>query len=357
MSNQVKNIKLVSFIIPAYNAADTIVRCLDSIYALSLKRDEFEVIVIDDASSDSTILVTEDYRERLRMNNLIILRQQENHRQGAARNRGVKIANGDYICFVDADDAVTKSILNAILLAKETDSDIVALHYGYANERGELTSEAERLSFAPKQVFSGIEMQNKHPYWCSAPWGYIYKKNWGAEVNYPFVEDALFEDSDFVVVHLYYAKRMLYSSELGYCAYYREGSTSRSTTYRSIADYLLLGTRMLTFFRRITDKNENELMSDGEIKFAEGILEGACWNIEKSCKRIIKLEDVNEVIKYYKRIDAHVNRGDLYSDWRIRKYYWNAWTSICIGHKKIAIYLLAILMPIYKVLRGVRSKV
>lgn len=60
MSNNVKNSLSVSFIIPAYNAADTIERCLDSIYALSLKREEFEVIVIDDCSSDNTVKIIED---------------------------------------------------------------------------------------------------------------------------------------------------------------------------------------------------------------------------------------------------------------------------------------------------------
>ena len=52
---------LVSFIIPAYNAEDTIVRCLESIYVLSLKPNEFEVIVIDDSSMDNTVAEVENY--------------------------------------------------------------------------------------------------------------------------------------------------------------------------------------------------------------------------------------------------------------------------------------------------------
>ena len=99
--------KIVSFIIPAYNAADTIVRCLDSIYALSFKQEEFEVIVIDDCSTDETVSIIEDWR--LKKDNLTLLKQSENHRQGAARNRGVFLAKGDYILFVDADDAVRRA--------------------------------------------------------------------------------------------------------------------------------------------------------------------------------------------------------------------------------------------------------
>ena len=162
--------KIVSFIIPAYNAADTIVRCLDSIYALSLKPDEFEVIVIDDASTDNTVSVIGNWKLENGDCKLEVLRQPENHRQGAARNRGLKVAKGEHICFVDADDAVTEGIVKAIRMAKEKDADMVALHFGNANEQGKISSEAERLSFVENQMFSGMDMQNMHPYWCSAPW-------------------------------------------------------------------------------------------------------------------------------------------------------------------------------------------
>ena len=84
---------LVSFIIPAYNAADTIVRCLESIYGLSLKRDEFEVIVIDDCSTDNTCEIVSKYQSQ--HPNITLLKQPKNNRQGAARNRGVKVAEGE----------------------------------------------------------------------------------------------------------------------------------------------------------------------------------------------------------------------------------------------------------------------
>ena len=81
---------LASFIIPAYNASKTIVRCLDSIYRLPLNAEEFEVIVVDDCSIDNTIELVEWYAKN--RTNITLLRQPENHRQGAARNRGVLIA-------------------------------------------------------------------------------------------------------------------------------------------------------------------------------------------------------------------------------------------------------------------------
>ena len=241
---------LVSFIIPSYNSAHTVKRCLDSIYALSLKPEEFEVIFVDDCSTDNTLEIVESFKSKVK-SNLTLLKQPQNNRQGAARNRGVSMAKGEYICFVDSDDAVTEGVVEAIRMAKEMQTDMTAFHTANANEKGTITKENEHLSFAQGQVFSGVELQNKHPYWFSGPVAYIYSKTFLDRTNYPFREGVLFEDSDFVMVHLYYAQRMTYSPQLGYVAYYREGSTTRSVSYKNQSDYLLLGTRMLALYTTI----------------------------------------------------------------------------------------------------------
>ena len=341
---------LVSFIIPAYNAADTIVRCLESIYGLSLRREEFEVIVVDDCSTDNTVAVIEEWR--MKIENLILLKQPENHRQGAARNRGVSVAKGEYICFVDADDVVTEGVVRAIRSATDNKTDMTAYHYGFVNENGEVTKEADRLYFKEEQLFSGIEMQNKHPYWCSGPVAYVYNRAFLEQVNYPFVEGVLFEDSDFVAVHLYHAKRMTYTSDLGYKAFYREGSTTRQTTSKSVADYLLLGARMLRFYETIVKSEELKGKSEEVEKFAEKILEGACYNVVKSCKWLIKLEGIDEVRAYYERVDDSVNIREILNNPNLRKYYWNGWTSLCMKHNRLAIMALAILMPMYRIMKG-----
>lgn len=337
---------LVSYIIPAYNAADTIVRCLESIRNLTLEKEDYEIIVIDDASTDNTVSVIGKWKLDNGDCKLEIFRQMENHRQGAARNRGVKEAKGEYICFVDADDAVTEGIVKAIRSAADNKTDMTAYHYAYVNEQGEITKEADRLSFEEGLLFSGIEMQNRYPYWCSGPVAYVYDRDFLEQVNYPFVEGVLFEDTDFVTVHLYHAKRMTYSSELGYKAYYREGSTTHITSYKNVADYLLLGVRMNQFYKTIVVSRENE-------QFAERILEGACWNISQSCKRLIRLSGKDDVRAFYERIDGTIKRIELLNDKSIRNYYWNAWTRLCMKHKMIAMSLLTICIPIYRLVKKV----
>ena len=340
---------LVSFIIPSYNSAGTVVRCLDSIYALPLNKDEFEVIFIDDCSKDNTVAIVEGYAQTHA--NITLLRQPSNKRQGAARNRGVIVAKGTYICFVDSDYAVTEGILDAICLAKDRQAEMTAFHFANANEQGTVTKEADLLNFAQAQTFSGIEMQNTHRYWCSAPWGFIYSNAFLHRVHYPFYEGALYEDSDFVAVHLYYAQRMAYSSKLGYIAYYREGSTTRGNNYRNAADYLLLGSRMLAFHTVISrDVEQNNRTEKGIRQFADGILEGACYNVTRSLNSIFKLDGLWEVRADYDRVDARVDRRALYKDKRLYKYsnYWNILAGIGIRYKYLSILLNTCLSVLYK---------
>lgn len=87
---------VVSVIIPAYNAASYLGKAIDS--ALAQDFDDFELIVVDDGSTDSSASVLQPYRGRIR-----ILRQ-ANGGMSSARNAGVREARGEFIAFLDADD-------------------------------------------------------------------------------------------------------------------------------------------------------------------------------------------------------------------------------------------------------------
>ena len=324
---------LASFIIPAYNASATIVRCLDSIYTLGLSEHEFEVICIDDCSTDNTIEIIEQYAKQ--HTNLALLCQPENHRQGAARNRGVTIAKGKYIVYADSDDESDKGIIEALQLAEDHQLDMVAMHYVNVDEHGNI-SEKEAIKI--DGVFTGVELQTQQAYWCSGPVPYVYDAAFLKNVKYPFTEDVLFEDADYVNVHLYHAKRMMYNPVCSYRVHYNSQSTTHTTSYKHVADYLLLGTRMLKLYHSLEDKTS---------AYALGILEGGSYNIWKSCKRLIKLPSLHEVKMFYDRVDCYTNRFDLLS-YTEPAYCWTKWTKLCLGHKKIAMVLIAIGQIIYK---------
>lgn len=95
------NSPLVSVVIPAYNAAVTIIPCIESVLNQTYKY--LEIIVIDDGSTDTTHVILEEYKAKLCVDNLQIIRQ-NNAGPSAARNLGIELSQGKYIAFLDSDD-------------------------------------------------------------------------------------------------------------------------------------------------------------------------------------------------------------------------------------------------------------
>lgn len=100
----------VSIIVPVYNAQKYIKRCVVSI--ISQKENDIEVILIDDGSSDNSLKILEELKKH---DKRISVYTQENRGRGYTRNRGILIAKGDYIMFVDADDWIEENTISTML--------------------------------------------------------------------------------------------------------------------------------------------------------------------------------------------------------------------------------------------------
>ena len=117
--NNKKRIK-VSIIVPVYNTEKYLPKCLSSLISQSLP--EIEIITIDDGSTDNSYQILLEYAQK---DSRIKVLQQENSKQGAARNRGVEIAQGEYIGFVDSDDWIDSDFFEKLYnAAVEKSSDI-----------------------------------------------------------------------------------------------------------------------------------------------------------------------------------------------------------------------------------------
>ncbi len=322
---------MISFIIPAYNASKTIIRCLDSIYSLQLDEDDFEVVAIDDCSTDNTVELITEYANGHR--NLVLLCQQENLRPGAARNRGLSVAQGGLIAFVDSDDLVGGGIVEAIKMASDNDYDMVAIRVEKVTMNMAVIGE-KTLPYKD-EVFDGIKLQTEYPFWETAPWAYIYRKHFLNEVNYPFAEGFLYEDSDFVNVHLFHARRMSYCDECGYLYINNNASITNTVSSRSLCDYALLGTRMLALYESLPEKTT---------RYADSILEGGSYNVMEACRRLIKLQSKRDVKSFYDRFDSHYDRASLLK-YKKPKYCWNWWTRLCLRYKWCATLIIGSLIP------------
>ncbi len=113
--------KKVSVIVPAYNAEKHIANTIESLLKQTI--DDFEIILVNDGSSDNTINILKKYEEKY---DQIVVIDQKNSGPGGARNAGIKVASGEYIGFLDSDDTQDKTMYeNMYNKAKEKNYDMV----------------------------------------------------------------------------------------------------------------------------------------------------------------------------------------------------------------------------------------
>lgn len=104
---------LISFIIPVYNVEHYLSTCLDSILCQGLDTDDFEIILVDDRSNDGSLLICRDYSSKYK--NITLLENDKNLGPGLTRNKGMSLARGEYIHFIDSDDYLFPDSISALL--------------------------------------------------------------------------------------------------------------------------------------------------------------------------------------------------------------------------------------------------
>jgi len=124
---------MVSLIITSYNYAQYVERAIRSALDQSLSKSEYEILVINDCSTDRTVDVLSNYTEEVRVFNL-----EKNLGLSGARNYGIQKAKGQFIVFLDADDYIHRDLLKVqkLFLEENTSLDAVSTDYYLVNEKG-----------------------------------------------------------------------------------------------------------------------------------------------------------------------------------------------------------------------------
>ena len=116
---------LLSIVVPTYNVEKYIANCLDSLLDQDLSADIYEILVINDGSTDNSPKIATKYSES--HDNVIVVNQ-ENGGLSEARNKGIALAKGKYIYFIDSDDYIAKNTLGLIMETLEThDLDLLGV--------------------------------------------------------------------------------------------------------------------------------------------------------------------------------------------------------------------------------------
>lgn len=325
---------ILSYIIPVYNGATSIARCLDSIYRSSLDISCFEIIIIDDCSKDNTTNVVEEYVRSYP--NIRIIKHATNKRQGGAKNTGIRAARGKYIAFADQDDEViTENLPEVIRIAKDQTSDMIS--FSWIEQKGE-KNRLCGINLPEECDFSGVTLCEKifAAEKCLAPWSYLYRRDYLIEQGRPMAEKVLMEDSDWIAWHLVHAKKIHCIKMPIYKWIRHPNSITAGESYQHKADWVLFG------LRKIEDANQYASISP---KFASIMREDGRYNIEISLRTLWKADHYS---KFYKKIGNNALST-------LKTMKWSVLTKIIFHQPILVCFTLSIFGPILKTIKLIKN--
>lgn len=197
----------LSIIVPCYNTEQYIEKCLDSIFRQKL--DEFEVILIDDHSSDHTASIIKKYKKNHK--NIKFIQNKENKGAGYNRNIALKEAKYDVISFIDSDDYLEDHYYEALFDAmEEEDADVavcdIFIKYDASMGEADIRAEVCEGSVTKENLLNAGH--------AASPCNKLIKKE--LLEKYPFAEDIMNEDVASILAILVHAKKIAYTTNTYY---------------------------------------------------------------------------------------------------------------------------------------------
>lgn len=298
----------ISVIIPVYNAEKYLDRCINSLFQQTLK--DIEIILVNDGSTDRSAELCEEYKKR---NPCIHVSHLNNGGPARARNKGMELAEGEYIGFVDADDYVEPDMFEKLYYAgQKYNSDIVMC--GYLIDNG---TEIRRLKFKYEEDYLGNEIiryKLLRRFYTGENQGLnslcnkIFRKKFIND-NQLKLDESLFraEDFWFVFESLKWAEKFVFVNSDLY--YYRQNETS------------IMHTVDLGQYERWVENKKRALKENDELKFEidkQKFYGDFLYKLAVYCRALVSMhesEKVKEILlddfyrahaKYTKTLPKHV---------------------------------------------------
>lgn len=272
---------VVSVIIPAYNAEKTIEKCLDSLFNQTLK--EIEIIVINDCSKDNTLKILKKYKNKIKL-----IDNKKNLGPAGSRNKGLDVAQGKYIGFVDADDWVAPNMYELMSSKMNDEVDLVACSRINVTKSGEKpiinkNKDTDAKAFTKTSNYNCDKLFKRE---------IIEKHHLRLPEQYSYAEDFAFG-----IRYKYYANKMCILEEpLYYYLADSEGSITNSYK-RNLLNIIKVLEDMLDFFKKENafEKYEKELIELSAGFYVRRTREFKNFNDKK-----LQKEFVSEFLKYFK---------------------------------------------------------
>ena len=253
---------LISIIVPVYNIDRFVDRCLQSLTRQGLDERDFEVIIVDDGSTDCSLSICEKIAGAY---NNVVLVSQDNQGVSCARNTGLDHARGDYVCFVDADDDLKEDGLSQIIGLCDGVTDLIRFYLDIispGNQTPVPVTEQGRVLFSGGGdeflILNGLET------FCV---NYLYRRQFLLDHNRTF-DNVIAEDFRFISSVLLDNPRMISTSYPIYNYRIRENSISTTLTRNHSRrwSYDLLGTILMIKKRLDGLREDNPRLYEQSVK-------------------------------------------------------------------------------------------
>jgi glycosyltransferase involved in cell wall biosynthesis len=206
---------LLTYIVPVYNTEAYVLRCLQSIVSQGLADDEYEVLVVDDGSTDGSRAMVESFAHEHPQVRLLV---QENAGVSAARNLAMDNARGQYLQFVDSDDYLVDGVMAPLLhRAVEEDLDVLLFNYRCVDTDGNELPVARDDNYPTTPLLTGPDYLANH---CMTPyvWRFLLRRDYLDSEGWRFDTSLIVcEDGALIARFLLNAARVVHDDTAAYC--------------------------------------------------------------------------------------------------------------------------------------------
>jgi glycosyltransferase involved in cell wall biosynthesis len=248
-----------SFIIPVYNTEKYLRKCLNSL--LEQTYDDYEIIVINDGSTDNSQLIIDEYKQKSRKIKGYV---KANSGVSDTRNYGVKKAKGEYILFVDSDDYVDIRLLERVrnIILRDGNIDLIKFNFAYVTN-DLITSETDNINIrkqSGKEAFVDL-VNSKHPF--DMVWLYAYNKEFWLKNNFSYAKGTYHEDFGLIPIVVLKAKEM---SNINSHLYYYIQSNNSITRNNDLNKTLKRTNDMLNHYEFLKQQFDDMKTDDEHLK-------------------------------------------------------------------------------------------
>lgn len=258
----------LSIIIPVYNVEDYLKDCLDSVLAQNIQ--DFEIICVEDNSTDHSADILNDYAQN--HSNIKVIYHDNNKGLSAARNTGIRYAQGEYIQFIDSDDMINPETCRRLYeYAKLCNADIVYFNMQFLNDDEKGLHRISQKKVAFPEVYSGRELFCLYQE-LSTPKPeavrHFIRKDFLLDNNLFFYEGIIHEDMLFSFMAAMKAKKVADINEELYIYRQRNGSISWSQKEKTASSLMVCLINICSYWiANDFSTEENECIS----KFVQGM--------------------------------------------------------------------------------------